>query len=162
MQLRPIRPADYEAILTLWNREIASGISTFSSTVHTCESLTALVAHRMAAHRPFLIVESAGAVLGFATYDQFRASNGYRISMEHSVLLAPEAQGQGIGTMLMGAIEEHARQAGHHMMIAGISGENLPAIAFHSALGYSDAGRIVECARKFDRWFDLVLMQKRL
>jgi phosphinothricin acetyltransferase len=48
------------------------------------------------------------------------------------------------------------------MMIAGISGENLPAIAFHSALGYSDAGRIVECARKFDRWFDLVLMQKRL
>ena len=162
MLMRPINPTDFAAVLGFWNPAIAQGISTFSSALQTHESLAALVAKRCDAGRPFVVAEDAGAVLGFATYDQFRANNGYAQSMEHTVFLAPQAQGRGIGRGLMTVIEDHARTAGHHLMVAGISGENLPAIAFHAALGYTHAGRIQEAARKFDRWFDLVLMQKLL
>lgn len=162
MRIRPIQTGDFETVLAFWNPAIAREVSTFASVLHSTDSLAALIAKRTEAGRPFLIAEIDGAVLGFASYDQFRANDGYRHSMEHSVFLAPAAQGRGVGRALMAAVEDHARDAGHHLMIAGISGENLRAIAFHSVLGYVEAGRIVDAARKFDRWFDLVLMQKRL
>ena len=81
-----------------------------------------------------------GRVLGFASYDQFRAGNGYVHAMEHTVILAPEAHGRGLGRALMTAIEEHARMRGGHSMVAGVSGENAAGIAFHRALGYAHVG----------------------
>ena len=162
MQIRAVKAGDYPAILAFWNPAIAQGVATFSTDQHSLESLDDMVAKRFAAGRPFIVAQDADAVLGFATYDQFRANNGYRYAMEHTVFLAPQAQGKGLGRALMTQIEDHARAAGHHMMIAGISGENTPAIGFHAAIGYRPSGRIQEAARKFDRWFDLVLMQKLL
>jgi L-amino acid N-acyltransferase len=162
MQIREVKAGDFPAILAFWNPAIAQGVATFSTDQHSLESLGEMVAKRFAAGRSFIVAQDENAVLGFATYNQFRANNGYRHAMEHTVFLAPQAQGKGVGRALMGQIEDHARAAGHHLMVAGISGENTPAIAFHTALGYTHAGRIQEVARKFDRWFDLVLMQKRL
>lgn len=43
-----------------------------------------------------------------------------------------------------------------------LTGENDRALAFHRALGYVDVGRLPEQGRKFDRWLDLVLLQKFL
>ena len=113
--------------------------------------------------RAFLIgAADDGRVLGFASYDQFRAGNGYVHAMEHTVILAPEAHGRGLGRALMTAIEEHARIRGGHSMVAGVSGENAAGIAFHRALGYAHVGLLPQSGRKFGRWLDLVLMQKFL
>jgi phosphinothricin acetyltransferase len=47
-------------------------------------------------------------------------------------------------------------------MIAAVAGENPGAAAFHAALGYAEVARLPEVGWKFDRWHDLVLMQKML
>jgi phosphinothricin acetyltransferase len=67
-----------------------------------------------------------------------------------------------VGRALLRAVEDHARAQGHHTMIAAISGENTGAIGFHAAQSYAETGRLREVGRKFDRWFDLVVMQKAL
>ena len=82
--------------------------------------------------------------------------------MEHTVLLAPAAQGKGLGRALMAALEAHAAAAGAHVMIAAIDADNAAGRAFHAALGYVQTGLMPQTGRKFGRWLDLVLMQKIL
>ena len=97
-----------------------------------------------------------------ATYGQFRASNGYARTMEHTIILAPGASGRGVGRALMTAIEEHARKAGVHSMFAGVSGRNPDGIAFHAALGYVEVARLKEVGWKLGRWHDVAWFQRTL
>lgn len=161
--IRPARTTDLPALLAIWNPIIRDTTVTFSSEEKTPESLAKMIEARRGAGREFFVAETgSGAVAGFASYDQFRGGNGYVHAMEHTVILGSEARGRGLGRALMEALEAHARGAGAHIMMGGVSGENAAGIAFHAAIGYVEAGRVREAGRKFDRWLDLVLMQKIL
>lgn len=160
--IRAAGPDDAAAIAALWNGVIRDTLVTFNPVEKSVAEVAALIAARNAAGRAFLVVGPPGAVLGFATYDQFRGGAGYARSMEHTINLSPQAWGQGIGRALMAAIEEHARAAGVHVMVAAVSGGNPAGRAFHARLGYAEAGVMRAVGYKFGGYLDLVLMQKIL
>ena len=162
MLIRQALLQDCPAIADLWNPVIRDGVATFNSVEKTAAGLGADLAAKQAEDRPFLLAFEQDTLMGFANYGQFRASNGYRHTMEHTIILSPKAQGRGIGRALMQAIEDHARARIVHSMFAGVSHENTAGLAFHRAIGYREVARLAQVGRKFDRWFDLVLMQKIL
>lgn len=157
MKIRQARPEDGEAIAALWNPVIRDTAITFNSVEKTMECLSVEIATRHA----FLLAED-GALLGFATYGQFRGGIGYARTAEHTIALAPDTRGRGIGRVLLGALEDHARNAGFHSMIAGVSGENPGGIAFHERMGYAQVAVLPQVGWKFERWMDLILLQKLL
>ena len=159
MLIRPARHSDSAAIAGIWNLVIRDSVFTFDSVEKTGEEIGRLISEKAGCGHPFLVVEEAG-IVGFATYGQFRPGAGYMQSMETTIHLLPEVRGRGIGRKLIGELEQCARRRGVHCLIAGISGENLDAISFHEAIGYTHAGRIPRVGLKFGRRFDLVLMQK--
>ncbi len=158
MNIRKATQIDSEAIAAFWNPQIRETVVTFNSIEKTPNEVTQMIAERPC----FLVVEIGGAVLGFATYDQFRGGIGYAHTMEHTIILAPEASGQGAGRALMQNLMDHARAADTHVLVAGVCAENAAGVAFHQALGFEQVAILREVGRKFDRWMDLVLMQKRL
>ncbi|WP_407492161.1 GNAT family N-acetyltransferase [Pseudooceanicola sp. MF1-13] len=160
--IRPATPQDAAAIQAIWLPIIRDTTVTFSSLERSVEDIAAFIADRQERGREVFVAEQGGTVAGFATYDQFRGGNGYVHAMEHSIVLGPDARGQGMGRALMQSVCDHAAAAGAHTMMAGISGENPSAMAFHAAIGFTQVGRIPESGRKFGRWIDLVLMQKIL
>ncbi|WP_188128581.1 GNAT family N-acetyltransferase [Paracoccus thiocyanatus] len=160
--LRPATDRDIPALLAFWNPLIRETSITFSSEEKTADGLARMIAGRRAAGRAFLVAEAAGAVLGLASYDQFRPGIGYAHCMEHTVILPPAARRRGIGGALMAAIEDHARAGGAHGMIAAVCAENLAGIGFHRAIGYRQVGLVAQAGRKFGRWLDLVLMHRFL
>ncbi len=160
--IRPAGVTDAAALAALWNPWIRDTSVTFNSIEKTQCDLADMIAARQDAGHGFFLAEDGGPPLGFASYAQFRSGVGYAHAMEHTVVLAPEAHGQGVGRALMAALESHARSAGVHVMMAGVSGENAEGRAFHAALGYADVALIPQVGRKFGRWMDLVLMQKFL
>jgi phosphinothricin acetyltransferase len=160
--IRDARPDDCAAIAALWNPVIRDTAITFTTLEKTGASLQQTLAEKAAAGFPFLVAEVAGAVAGFATYGSFRNGPGYVRTAEHTIILGPQARGRGIGRGLMAALEQRARAAGIHSLIAGVSGENPEGRAFHAAVGFAEIAVLPEVGYKFGRYMDLVLMQKRL
>lgn len=161
--LRDATPADADALKAIMAPVIAGSTASFSSEERDEAAWAEMVTDRLNRGRAFYVAEVQGEVVGYATYDQFRpGNNGYRFTMEHSVYLNDAAQGFGLGRTLMLMVEQHAREAGHHSMIAAIDADNTGSIAFHKALGYAEAGRIPQAGFKFDRWLDVLFLQKFL
>lgn len=162
LTIRPAGDADYPAVSAIWAPILEATTITFAIDARPPEVLAGMAADRRASGCEFFVADEDGRVLGFATYCQFRAGNGYLTSMEHTVILAPEAWGRGIGRKLMEAVEDHARARGAHTMVGVVSGENAEGVAFHAACGYRTCGTLPEVGRKFGRYLDAVMMVKVL
>ena len=154
--IRPATPQDAPQIAAIWNHAIRETTITFNPVEKTDVEVADLTA------RACLVWEDAGRVLGFARYFQFRGGEGYRFTVEHTIMLHAEGHGQGGGRQLMTALCAHAKAAGMHSMFAGCSAENPGAVAFHAKMGFQEVARLPEVGFKFGRWIDLVLMQKIL
>ncbi|WP_421701173.1 GNAT family N-acetyltransferase [Aliiroseovarius sp.] len=156
--IRTATPDDAPGIQTLWNLAIRDTLITFNSVEKTLDEVQAAITD----HDAFLVAEDGGQILGYAAFGPFRAGIGYVPTKEHSIMLAPNARGRGVGRALMTRLEDTARTQGVHSLIAGVSGSNPGAEEFHAALGFNKVAVVPEVGFKFDRWHDLVLMQKFL
>jgi L-amino acid N-acyltransferase len=74
----------------------------------------------------------------------------------------PGARRAGIGRALLASLVEDATHAGKHVMIGGIEAGNSASIALHERAGFTRSSLLLQVGRKFDRWLDLLFMQKRL
>lgn len=101
-------------------------------------------------------------VLGYATFGDWRAFDGYRYTVEHSVYVRSDQRGNGVGTALMQQLISRARQIGKHAMIAGIDASNTGSIALHERLGFEKVGELPQVGVKFGKWLDLAFLQLTL
>jgi phosphinothricin acetyltransferase len=62
----------------------------------------------------------------------------------------------------MAALIGRAEALGMHVMVGAIEARNVASLALHQRFGFVRVGLMPEVGRKFDRWLDLVLMQKML
>ena len=160
--VRPAGDADLAAILAIYNDAVRDTTAIWNDTVVDLDNRRAWWLARTAQGYPVLVAEFAGAVVGYASFGDFRAFDGYRHTVEHSVYVAAGARGRGIAALLIGALVERARALGKHVMIAGIAADNDVSLRLHARLGFIETGRLPEVGRKFGRWLDLVFMQMRL
>ncbi len=161
MTPRLYTPDDVPGILEIWNRTIRDTLATFRAVAFSDAQLTDLLASRADAGFATFVVGD-GTVDGFVTYAQFRGGDGYRHTTEHTILLNEAIRGKGGGRALMAAMEGHAAARGIHSNFAVVSSANPAAVTFHERLGYAEQAILPEVGRKWDRWLDAHLMQKRL
>jgi phosphinothricin acetyltransferase len=159
--IRPAASGDAVAVAAIWNHMIEETLFTFNAAPKTDAEVRALITARPQA---FFVAQDTGGdgLLGFVTFAQFRAGVGYAKSAEHTIVLGPQSAGRGIGRALMDRALEAAQDAGYHVMVAAITGDNPGGVAFHRALGFAQAGQMAQVGWKWGQWRDLILMQKIL
>jgi len=147
-------------ILDILNDAIVSSTALYDYHPRPLASMTAWFEEKRARDFPVWgAVDDAGRLLGFATYGTFRVRPAYKYSVEHSVYVAREARGQGLGTLLMRRLIESAIEQEKHVLVGGIDAENAASIAFHERLGFVHSGTIEQAGFKFGRWLDLAFYQ---
>ena len=161
-RIREARETDAGAIAAIINHEIRTGLAIWRYAERPVEDIRAMIAGRLAAGQAVLVAEDGTGVRGWGGYGPFRTGEGYDRTAEHSVHIAPDAQRLGIGRALLEQLIAHAARAGVHALIGGIDDTNTGSIALHRQMGFFEVGRLPEVGWKFDRWLNLVLMQKTL
>ena len=150
---------DAEAIRAIYNPEVLESTVTFDLVPRTLDEQRAWLSQRSGAHLAIAAVDEDGTVVGFASLSPYRDRPAYSTTVEDSVYIHRDHQGQGIGKALLADLVERARQHGFHAVMARIVGDHDASIALHRSVGFEVVGTEREVGRKFGQWLDVVIMQ---
>lgn len=163
MQVRDARDGDLEGVMAIYNDAVLNTTAIWNEVAVDLANRRAWLADRERAGYPVLVaVDDGGSVLGYASFGDWRAFDGYRHTVEHSVYVRSDVRGGGIGTALMAELIARARAIGKHVMVAGIEAENRSSIALHERFGFEQVGLLPQVGMKFGRWLDLAFLQRVL
>lgn len=163
MIIRDARNDDMAACKELYNALIDSTAVAWTEQRQTLRQRRTWFARQQRLGYPVVVAEDSRGVVGFGAFGSFRGSGkwpGYRHTVEHTIHVDQDRWGQGVGRALLEDLVERARHSDVHVMVGAIDGDNLDSIRFHEKLGFVEVARMPEVGRKFNRWLDLVLMER--
>jgi L-amino acid N-acyltransferase YncA len=163
LTIRPSTDADLPAIQAIYAQAVLEGTGTFETEVPGRDEMGRRRAEVLSRNLPWLVAERGGEILGYAYANYFRPRLAYRFCVEDSIYLAPAAQGQGVGRLLLAELMARCESAGARQMLAVIGdAANVSSVGVHTALGFEQTGVLKSAGWKFERWLDVVLMQRTL
>ncbi|CAK7192287.1 L-methionine sulfoximine/L-methionine sulfone acetyltransferase [Commensalibacter sp. Nvir] len=163
IQIQKATLSDLESILHLTNQEIVNGTAFWMTTPRSYQEQMTWFTACQKANLPILIARNQNQnVLGYASYGPFRAYDGYKHTVEHSLYIDPSAQRQGIGKRLLEKLMHCAKANQVHVMVACIAENNIASIKLHEGLDFKVAGVLPEIGIKFNKWLNLLFMYKIL
>jgi len=125
--------------------------------------------HTMDCYPVFVAVNEKGIIQGYAYAGPFVGRAAYDWACEVTIYLDHNARKQGLGRKLYESLENALRDMGILNIYACIGypetdDEYLTrnSAEFHAHLGFSETGRFHKCGYKFNRWYDMIWMEKIL
>ena len=163
MQVRDAAASDLPAIQAIYAHHVATGLGSFETEAPTLAEMSARHAAVIEAGLPYLVAVIDGSAVGYAYANRFRPRAAYRQTVENSVYVGRDSLGRGVGRALLEDLITRCAALGLQQMIAVIGDTgNKGSIALHRACGFRHVGTLESVGRKFDRWVDVVLMQRAL
>ncbi|WP_221088849.1 GNAT family N-acetyltransferase [Deinococcus aquaedulcis] len=161
-EIRPATRADLPAITEIYNHAVRHTTASYDVEPVTLTSRERWFDEKELGGWPLWVAVRGAEVIAWATYGPFRAKPGYRFTAEHSVYVAPQAQGSGVGHALMTTLMADAQQRGLHSLVGAVDADNAGSLAFHARLGFAPVAHFRQVGHKFGRWLDLVFVQRLL
>jgi L-amino acid N-acyltransferase YncA len=163
LMIRPSTDADLAAITAIYAHHVLTGTGTFEVDPPSLDDMRGRRADVLSKGLPWLVAIEDEAVIGYAYCNWFKPRPAYRFSAEDSIYLSPEAAGKGMGRTLLTELMAQAQRAGVRKLIAVIGDSaNAGSIAVHASAGFQPVGVLKSCGWKFEKWLDVVLMDKFL
>lgn len=160
--LRPFAWGDVPAITAIYAHYVQNTVVTFDLDVPGETAMAEKFGHIRDLGHPLIMAEKAGRLIGYAYASTFRPRPAYRFTCEDSIYLAPDAVGQGVGRVLLDRLLADSRAFGFKQMVAVITAGTQASIGLHEKAGFTLLGTYPALGFKFDRWLDIVHMQKAL
>lgn len=161
MEIRFAKPSDARSLLDIYAPYVENTAITFEYEVPTIEDFATRIAKTLEKY-PYLVAEEDGVVVGYAYASTYYARAAYDWAVELSVYVSQDARGQGVGSKLYDALEDLLEQMGYIHFLACISLPNEASLALHRKRGYQQVAHFPTIGYKFNRWHDIVWLQKSL
>jgi L-amino acid N-acyltransferase YncA len=152
---------DAEACAAIYAPHVEAGPTSFEERAPDAAELAGRMEATAATH-PWLVAEADGAVVGFAYACPHRSRPAYRWSVDVSVYVAADRQGEGHGHRLYGALFADLRERGFRVACAGITLPNEASVALHERLGFEPVGVYRGIGWKAGAWRDVGWWQLEL
>ncbi|HXP86019.1 MAG TPA: GNAT family N-acetyltransferase [Bryobacteraceae bacterium] len=113
-------------------------------------------------YRLLAACDSPAGVLGYVCTGRHRTKEAYDTTVEASIACRPDAVGQGLGTLLYGALFDAIADQDIHRIVAGIAQPNVASNALHRRFGFTTIGVFSQVGRKFEKYWDVMWMERPL
>jgi L-amino acid N-acyltransferase YncA len=153
--IRPVRPTDAEPIARIYNYYVVHTSVTFEEQPISVEEMAGRMAEIAATALPWLVLEQAGQVVGYAYAGKWKGRSAYRYSVESTIYLAPDLGGRGLGTLLYQALFTQLKEQGIHAVMGGVTLPNPASVALHEKMGMMKVAHFKEVGFKFNQWLDV-------
>ena len=161
LTVRPARADDVAAMAAIYNHVVATSTAIYTAQPSTVHERRDWFDKRTGAGFPVMAALHGHELVGYASFAEFRGAwPGYLHSVEHSVYVRADCWRRGVGSALVRALFPLAAALDKHVMVGGIDAANEGSLRLHERLGFERVAHFREVGRKFDRWLDLVFVQR--
>ena len=168
LNIRNAEPEDAAALVKIYSYYVENTAISFEYVTPTAEEFGKRMA-AVTAKYPYLVCEKNGVIVGYAYAGAYSTRDAYSWTAANSIYVDKDHRRQGIGSALYGALEGKLRDMGIVNVVAGASfceGEDEyltnESFKFHTRMGYTKVAHFRGIGKKFNRWYDLLWMQKKL
>ncbi len=157
---------DAEALSEIYSHYVLNTAVSFEYEAPSSEEFRKRISDTLEKY-PYIVIENDGGIVGYAYAGPFKTREAYKYSVETTIYLKNGLQKKGYGKALLCYLEKELADRGFtnaNACIAYTETEdeylNNNSMQFHEYMGYSFVGRFHKCAYKFDRWYDMIWMEK--
>lgn len=168
IKLRTARIEDAARLVEIYSYYVTNTAVTFEWEVPSVEEFT----QRIKDHQgkfPYIVAEYNGKIIGYAYSSLFRTRIAYSWCTETSIYIDKDFRRGGAGSILLNELEKQLKEQNYINVYACITyvekeDEYLThdSVEFHKKMGYTHVARFNKCGFKFNRWYDVVWMEKML
>jgi L-amino acid N-acyltransferase YncA len=162
IEIRPAERDDLEAMLVIYNDAIINTTAVYDYQPRASETQQQWFETKQAQRLPVFVAHDGVTIVGFGSFGPFRPWPAYQFTVENSLYVDSAYRRNGAGTALLASLVNAAETAGYHAMVAGIDATNEASLALHRKTGFQPVAHFREVGWKFERWLDLVFMERML
>jgi L-amino acid N-acyltransferase YncA len=162
IEIRPAERADLDAMLAIYNDAIIKTTAVYDYQPRSSELQLQWFEAKQAQRLPVFVAHEGETVIGFGSFGPFRPWPAYQYTVENSLYVDSAQRRKGAGAALLDSLLHAAQMAGYHAMLAGIDATNEASLALHRKAGFQPVAHFREVGWKFERWLDLVFMERML
>lgn len=166
--IREVHLDDAERLSEIYSYYVQNTAVSFEYEAPTAEEFRARI-EKITAKYPYLVCEKDGEAVGYAYAGEYSSRKAYSWTAAASIYVEKDHRRQGIGSMLYAELQKRLRDMGIVNLLAGAAyceteDEYLShaSYMFHSRMGFTKVAQLMGVGKKFDRWYDLIWMQKKL
>lgn len=168
IKIRVAREQDAKEILDIYAPYVEQTAITFEYEIPSLIEFKQRIHHTLQKY-PYLVAKMEGEILGYAYASAFHARAAYDWCVETSIYVKMDKKRMGIGVSLYRALELILKEQGIlnlNACIATPRGEDehltMDSVRFHERMGYRMVGEFDQCGYKFNRWYNMVWMEKQI
>jgi L-amino acid N-acyltransferase len=159
--VREATEADMPAILEIYNEQVLNSTATFDLEPRTMDAQREWL-KQFDDRYVLLVTDDGGDLVAWGCLHPYGSKPGYRHTTENSVYVRVDRRRTGVGALMLEALIAAAEVNGFRTIIARIAGDNPASVALHERFGFELVGVEREVGYKFDRWLDVVEMQRMI
>ena len=164
--IRNVTKEDADTLIKIYDYYVKNTAITFEYETPTKEEFTNRIIKTVKKY-PYFVILVDGEIKGYAYAGAFKERAAYNWSAELSIYLEHGSEKKGFGKKLYECLEAKLKEMGILNLYACIAypekeDEYLTrnSAAFHEHMGCAQVGLFHKCGYKFNRWYDMIWMEK--
>lgn len=168
LKIRIASEKDAEELLAIYAEYVTNTAVTFEYEVPTAEEFRTRIRNTLKKY-PYLAAEQDGVIVGYAYAGPFHSRAAYAWAAEVSIYIHMGKRRGGIGKKLYETLEMLLKEQGILNINACVAYPRTEdryltkdSVLFHEKMGYRMVGTFHACGYKFNRWYDMVWLEKSI